>query len=152
MLKTKQSAKGVNRAVKTTLGHEKKYKFVLFNRMAIRELMKVIASKNQGKYVTKVNKIALSAFDIKRFYDDDRISSLAFGPYKRNQTRTVFEKTGKTVSFTNDIVNGTDENNYGDTQNNHLEQSCSENENEESFRSPDSEGFVLMKCQVTMKT
>ena len=102
--------------------------------MAIREVMKVIASENNRLSVNEVNKIALSVFDIKRFHDDDGISSLAFGPYKRNQTRTVFEKTGKILSFTNDIVDGTDEKIYGDTQNNHPDQSC---ENEESFRSPD---------------
>ena len=85
-IKLKQSAKGVNKIMKSTLHHEK-FKSVLLKGTAIRESMKKIVSEQHFLSIAEVNKIALSAFDNKRFNDDDWIHSLAFGHFRTGQKR-----------------------------------------------------------------
>ena len=85
-IKLKQSAKGVNKIVKSTLYHEK-FKSVLLKGTAIRESVKKIVSELHFLSIAEVSKIALSAFDNKRFYDDDGIHSLAFGHFRTGQKR-----------------------------------------------------------------
>ena len=49
--------------------------------------MKKILSEQQFLSIAEVNKIPLSAFDNKRFYDDEGIHYLAFGHLKIGQKR-----------------------------------------------------------------
>ena len=77
----KQSAKSVNRAVKNTLNHDL-FCDVLTSGSTTRKPMLSMRSKLYSVFVTEVNKIALSAFDDKRYYLADGIHSLAYGHYK----------------------------------------------------------------------
>ena len=82
---------GVNKTVKTTRHHER-FKSVLFDkRKTIRAAMKTIKSENHVLSVEKVNKIALSPFDNKKYYAEDGIHSLAYVHYK-NALKNIFPK------------------------------------------------------------
>ena len=87
--KVKQSAKGVSKHVKKTLHHDK-LKDVLKSKSPLRKLLTSITSDKHTLNITESNKIALSAFDDKRYYLSDGISSYAYGhykiEYKRKQT------------------------------------------------------------------
>ena len=80
----KQSAKGVSKHVKKTLHHDK-FKDVLKSRSPLRKLVTSITSDKHTLNITESNKIALSAFDDKRYYLSDGIRSYAYGHYKIGQ-------------------------------------------------------------------
>ena len=80
----KQSAKGVSKHVKKTLHHDK-FKDVLKSRSPLRKLVTSITSDKHALNITESNKIALSAFDDKRYYLSDGIRSYAYGHYKIGQ-------------------------------------------------------------------
>ena len=61
----------------------------MFESKIIRQFMNNIFSDKHVLSVNEVNKIVLSRFGTKRFYDDDRINSFAFGHYKTGQTQKV---------------------------------------------------------------
>ena len=92
----KQSAKSVNRAVKNTLHHDL-FRDVLKSGSTIRKPMLSMRSKLHSVFVTEVNKIALSAFDDKRFYLADGIHSLAYGHYKiqKDEPDKIYQKSKK---------------------------------------------------------
>ena len=56
-----------------------------------------LRSKLHSVFVTEVNKIALSAFDDKRYYLADGIHSLAYGHYKiqKDETEKIHQKSKK---------------------------------------------------------
>ena len=99
---TKQSAKGVNESVKSTLHHEK-YKSVLLEGTSIKESMKIFVSRNHFLSIDDVNKIALLAFDNKRFYDNDEIKSLAFSHF-RTGPKSNYTKSAKKILVTKQIL------------------------------------------------
>ena len=66
----KQSAKGVQKSVKKTLHHDL-FKSCLFDHQSVRRSMTQL----------RVNKIALSSYDDKRYLLDDGVQSLAYGHY-----------------------------------------------------------------------
>ena len=74
----KQSAKGVQRLVKKTLNHDL-FQHVLSSGTSIHKKMTQMRSLNHQLFVAQVNKVALSAFDDKRFLLDCGIKSLAYG-------------------------------------------------------------------------
>ena len=76
--KVKQSAKGVSKHVKKTL-HHNKFKDVLKSKSPLRKLVTSITSDKHTLNITESNKIALSAFDDKRYYLSDGVRSYAFG-------------------------------------------------------------------------
>ena len=84
--KVKQSAKGVSKHVKKTLHHDK-FKDVLKSKSPLRKLVTSITSDKHTLNITESNKIALSAFDDKRYYLTDGISSYAYGHYKIGHKR-----------------------------------------------------------------
>ena len=84
--KVKQSAKGVSKHVKKTLHHDK-FKAVLKSKSPLRKLVTSIISDKHSVNITESNKIALSAFDDKRYYLSDGISSYAYGHYKIGHKR-----------------------------------------------------------------
>ena len=100
-MKTKCSAKGVSKAIKHTLHHEK-FKSVLLKRTAIREPMNTITSHNHYLSIDQVNKIVLSPFDNKRFYKTDGISSLAYGHFRTGQVRKTVTEDKKLRIFEED--------------------------------------------------
>ena len=70
--KFKQSAKGVSKHVKKTLHHDR-FKDVLNSKSPLRKLVTSITSDKHTLNITESNKIALSAFDDKRYYLSDGI-------------------------------------------------------------------------------
>ena len=80
MQKVKQSAKGVSKHVKKTLHHDK-FKDVLKSKSPFRKLVTSITSDKHTLNKTESNKIALSAFDDKRYLSDG-VRSYAYGHYK----------------------------------------------------------------------
>ena len=64
--KPKSSAKRVNLEVNKTLHHEK-FKSVPFDRLTLKSLMVFLTSEKHSVIVNKINKVALSCFDNKRF-------------------------------------------------------------------------------------
>ena len=77
----KQSAKGVQKAVKKTLNHDL-FRECLFTRKSVIKTMTQLRSSCHQILVNEVDKIAMSCFDDKRFVLDDGISSLAYGHYR----------------------------------------------------------------------
>ena len=74
--------KGVSRVVvKNELCHEH-YKETLLNCTEMKSTMYGLRSDRHIMYCDKINKVSLSAFDDKRYWLDDGISSLAYGHYK----------------------------------------------------------------------
>ena len=86
LLKAKQSAEGVSKHVKKTLHHDK-FKDVLKSKSPLRKLVTSITSDKHTLNITESNKIALSAFDDKRYYLSDGIRSYAYGHYKIGHKR-----------------------------------------------------------------
>ena len=84
--KVKQSAKGVSKHVKKTLHHDK-FKDVLKSKSPLRKLVTSKTSDKHTLNITESNKIAFSAFDDKRYYLSDGISSYAYGHYKIGHKR-----------------------------------------------------------------
>ena len=84
--KVKQSAKDVSKHVKKTLYHDK-FKDVLNSKSPLRKLVTSITSDKHTLNLTESNKIAFSAFDDKRYYLSDGISSYACGHYKIGHKR-----------------------------------------------------------------
>ena len=75
----KKTAKGIVRNVnKKHLKHEQ-YKSILETDDRINSSTKMTRSFDHNIYTVNVNKVSLSAYDEKRFFRDDRISSHAFG-------------------------------------------------------------------------
>ena len=79
--KVKQSAKGISKQVKKTLHHDK-FKDVLISKSPLRKVVTSITSDKHTLNITESNKIALSAFDDKRYYLSDGVRSYAYGHYK----------------------------------------------------------------------
>ena len=93
--KVKQSAKGVSKHVKKTLHHDK-FKDVLKSKSPLRKLVTSITSDKHTLNITESNKIALSAFDDKRYYLSDGICSYPNGHFKIGQKQKKFpERTLK---------------------------------------------------------
>ena len=80
----KQSAKGVRKHVKKTLHHDN-FKDVLKSKSPLRKLVTSITSDKHTLNITESNKIALSAFDDKRYYLSNGVRSYAYGHYKIGQ-------------------------------------------------------------------
>ena len=76
----KQRAKGVQKSVKKTLQHDL-FKSCLFDHQSVRRSMTQLRSINHQIVVNRVNKIALSSYDDKRYLLDDGVQSLANGHY-----------------------------------------------------------------------
>ena len=76
----KQSAKGVAKSVKKTLHHDL-FKKCLLSKEQVTKTMFQLKSFNHQIVVNSVEKIALSAFDDKRYILNDGIASLAYGHY-----------------------------------------------------------------------
>ena len=76
----KQSAKGFTKFVKKTLHHDL-FKKCLLSKEQVTKTMFQPKSSNHQIVVYSVEKIALSAFDDKRYIFNDGIASLAYGHY-----------------------------------------------------------------------
>ena len=76
----KQSAKSVTKCVKKTL-HYDLFKKCLLSKEQVTKTMFQLKSFNHQIVVNSVEKIALSAFDDKRYILNDGIASLAYGHY-----------------------------------------------------------------------
>ena len=85
--KTKKSAKGVNTQVKREINHET-FKHVLESAEILRKKMTRIASTKHEISLMTLNKIALTAYDDKRYYMENGIDSLAYGHYKTGYVKT----------------------------------------------------------------
>ena len=87
----RQSAKGVSKHVKKTLHHDK-FKNVLRPKSPLRKLVTSITSDKHTLNITESNKIALSAFDDKRYYLSDGVRSYAYGHYKMGQKQKTHQE------------------------------------------------------------
>lgn len=76
----KKSAKGVSRKAQEQLSHDV-YKNVLEQCSIVRLPNVRIESKNHEIFTVETNKIALTAFDDKRFIQDNGVDTLPFGHY-----------------------------------------------------------------------
>lgn len=76
----KQSAKGVQKSVKKTLHHDL-FKSCLFDQKPVRRSMTQLKSENHQIVVNRVNKVAVSSYDDKRYLLQDGVRSLAYGHY-----------------------------------------------------------------------
>ena len=77
----KKTAKGiVSIVIKNHLKHAQ-YKHILDTGERMTSSMKMIRSSDHNIYTVNVTKISLSAFDDKRFIQDDGISSYVYGHY-----------------------------------------------------------------------
>ena len=76
----KQSAKGVQKSVKKTLHHDL-FKSCLFDKQPVRKSMTQLKSENHQIVVNRVNKIAVSSYDDKRYLLEDGVRSLAYEHY-----------------------------------------------------------------------
>ena len=85
----KQSAKGVQKSVKKSLHHEA-YRECLFNKTTMQKEMTQLRSENHQIIVNRLSKVALNAFDDKRYLLGDGIQSLAYGHVQLNQFRGMF--------------------------------------------------------------
>ena len=72
----KQSAKGVQKSVKKSLHHEA-YRECLFNKTTMQKEMTQLRSENHQIIVNRLSKVALNAFDDKRYLLGDGIQSVA---------------------------------------------------------------------------
>ena len=77
----KKTAKGIVRnVIKNHLKHDN-YKHILKTGERMNSSMKMIRSFDHDVYTVNVTKVSLSAYDDKRFIQDDGISSYAYGHY-----------------------------------------------------------------------
>ena len=77
----KKTAKGIVRnVIKNHLKHNN-YKHILETGERMNSSMKMIRSFDNDVYTVNVTKVSLSAYDDKRFIQDDGISSYAYGHY-----------------------------------------------------------------------
>ena len=94
----KNVGKGITKCVFNKKIHTDNYKYVLDNNVVIRKDMNLIKSKLHKVHTETMNKIALSAFDNKKYILDDGINSLAFGHSKidlLNKGLLYFDKETK---------------------------------------------------------
>ena len=73
-----KKAKGVNRNVVGTIGHNE-YKYVLLNNKCLRYSLNRIQSKDHGIGTYGINKISLSCFDEKIYIQINGYDGLALG-------------------------------------------------------------------------
>ena len=85
----KQSAKGVQKSVKKSLHHEA-YHECLFKKTTMQKEMTQLRSEDHQIIVKRLSKVALSAFDDKRFFLGEGIQSVAYGHVQLNQFRGMF--------------------------------------------------------------
>lgn len=79
---TVKTCKGISRSVnKLVLKHEM-YRDCLFNGEQRVDQMSRIGSKGHHLYTYDINKVSLSPYDDKRYINDDRVTTLAYGHYK----------------------------------------------------------------------
>lgn len=74
--------KGISRVVVRNELHHELYKETLTSSTQMKSIMYGLRSDHHFMYCDKIKKISLSAFDDKRYWLDDGVSSLAFGHYK----------------------------------------------------------------------
>ena len=94
----KQSAKGVQKSVKKSLYHEA-YRECLFNKTTMRKEMTQLRSEKHHIIVNRLSKVALNAFDDKRYLLGDGIQSVAYGHVQLNQFRGMFILLSKPLSL-----------------------------------------------------
>ena len=83
----KKTAKGIKKAtIRKHLKHDM-YRDVLFKETTTMASMRAIQSTNHELYSRRLNKVALSSFDDKRFVLDDKYTTLAHGHYRSPQRR-----------------------------------------------------------------
>ena len=83
----KKTAKGIKKAtIRKHLKHDM-YRNVLFNESTTMASMRAIQSSNHELYSRRLNKVALSSFDDKRFVLDDKYTTRAHGHYRNPQRR-----------------------------------------------------------------
>ena len=78
----KKRAKGTKKYVVKKMIRYSDYKNVLQKGCLLRHQMNMFRSQNHDLKTITVNKISLSAFDDKRYLQNDGISSYAYGHYK----------------------------------------------------------------------
>ena len=94
----KQSAKGVQESVKKSLHHEA-YRDCLFNKTTMQKEMTQLRSENHQIIVNRLSKVALNAFNDKRYLLGDGIQSVAYGHVQLNQVRGMFLLLSKQLSL-----------------------------------------------------
>ena len=93
----KKTAKGIVRNVIKNISKHAKYKHVLDTGERMTSSMKLIRSFDHYIYTVNVTKISLSAYDVKRFIQDDGISSYACGHYATPTCEKQVEYSGATA-------------------------------------------------------
>ena len=83
----KKSAKGIQKSVKTL--HHDLFKSCLLDNQSVRKPMTQLRSTNHQIVINRVNKIALSCFDDKRYLLEDGLRSLAYGHYSLRNSTTL---------------------------------------------------------------
>ena len=78
---SKNVGKGINNCVRKLITTDE-YEHCMLDSETVTKEMKIIRSDAHQLYTYRTNKIALSAFDNKRWIMDDGISTLAHGHYK----------------------------------------------------------------------
>jgi hypothetical protein len=78
----KKTAKGVKKSVTKKKIRQDDYKTCLFNKKQTKASMNQIRSHGHEIYSIKLNKIALSPYDDKRFILENGVNTLAHGHYK----------------------------------------------------------------------
>ena len=94
----KQSAKGVQKSVKKSLHHEA-YRECLFNKTTMQKEKTQLRSENHQIIDNRLSKVALSAFDDKRYLLGDGIQSVEYGHVQPNQFRGMFLLLSKQLSL-----------------------------------------------------
>lgn len=83
--------KGISRVVVRNELHHEHYKETLMNSTQMKSTMYGLRSDHHLMYCDRINKISLSAFDDKRYWLDDGITSLAYGHYRIKEHQNVKE-------------------------------------------------------------
>ena len=84
-----QRAKGVQKSVKKSLHHEV-YRECLFNKTTMQKQLTQLHSENHQIIVNRLSKVAVNAFDDKRYLLGYGIQSIAYGHVQLNQFRGMF--------------------------------------------------------------
>ena len=97
-----QSAKGVQKSVKKTLHHDL-FKSCLFDHQSARRSMTQLRSNNHQIVVNRVNKLALSSYDDKRYLLDDGVQNhlLMDIIHLKRRTKMVSLTSKRLLSFWN---------------------------------------------------
>ena len=77
----KHSARGVQKSVKKTFNHDL-FRNCLLSKKEVIKTMTQLRSHCHQIAVNKIDKVAISSFDDKRFLLENGVSSLAYGHYK----------------------------------------------------------------------